>query len=109
MARLRETYNALNMTPPVATPPDTLIDAMQTGDRLGYHPETVQKEIAHFRELMPKAVAAVNTAVSEGQKRLVEFSQHPPSHDAGVDIKAEIQKRADALARAQSLVSDAGK
>jgi alpha-glucosidase len=97
------------MTPPVATPPDTLIDAMQTGDRLGYHPETAQKEIARFHELMPKAVAAVNTAVSEGRKRLVEFSQHPPSNDAGVDIKAEIQKRTDALARAQSLISDAGK
>ena len=57
MARLRETYNALNMTPPVATPPDILIDAMQTGDRLGYHPELAQKEIAHFHEVMPKVLS----------------------------------------------------
>jgi alpha-glucosidase len=110
MARLRETYNALNMTPPVATPPDDLIDAMQTGDRLGYHPERAQKEIAHFHEVMPKAQAAVNTVVGEGQKRLDEFAQRPPRHDAGpVDMKAEIQKRTDALARAQKLISDAGK
>ena len=54
MARLRETYNALNTTPPVAAPPDILIDAMQTGDRLGYHPEMAQKEIAHFRQVLPE-------------------------------------------------------
>jgi alpha-glucosidase (family GH31 glycosyl hydrolase) len=110
MARLRETYNALNMTPPVATPPDTLIDAMQTGDRLGYHPELAQREIAHFHEVMPKALAAVNTVVGEGQKRLDDFVQHPPRRDAGpIDMKAEIQKRIDALARAQKLMSDACK
>ncbi len=110
MARFRETYNALNTTPPVAAPPDILIDAMQTGDRLGYHPETAQKEIEHFHEVMPKALAAVNTAVSEGQKRLEGFAQHPPRHEEGVtDMKAEIQKRSDALARAEKLASDAGK
>jgi alpha-glucosidase len=110
MTRLRETYNALNMTPPVATPPDTLIYAMQTGDRLGYHPELAQKEIAHFHEVTPKVLTAVNTIVDEGQKRLDQFAQHPPRHEAGpIDMKAEIQKRSDALARAQRLISDAGK
>jgi alpha-glucosidase (family GH31 glycosyl hydrolase) len=109
MARLRETYNALNMTPHVAAPPDLLIDAMQTGDRLGYHPELAQKEIVHLHEVMPKALAAVNTAVGEGQKRLDGFAQHPPRQEAGpIDMKAEMQKRTDALARAQKLISDAG-
>jgi alpha-glucosidase len=110
MARLRETYNSLNMTPPVAAPPDILIDAMQTGDRIGYHPELAQKEIAHFHEVMPKALAAVNTVVAEGQKRLDQFAQHPPRQEPGTtDMKAETQKRSDALARAQKLVSDAGR
>ncbi len=110
MARLRETYNALNTTSPVAAPPDLLIDAMQTGDRIGYHPETAQKEIAHFHEVMPKAQTAVNTLVSEGQKRLDEFAKHPPRHEEGATaMKAEIQKRSDALARAEKLASDAGK
>ncbi len=110
MARLRETYNALNTTPPVAAPPDILIDAMQTGDRLGYHPELAQKEIKHFHEVLPKALAAVNTTVSEGQKRLEGFAQHPPRQEAGAtDMKAEIQKRSDALVRAQKLASDAGR
>ncbi len=111
MARLRETYNALNMTPPAATPPDILIDAMQTGDRMGYHPELAQKEIAHFREVMPQALRSRQHCKSaKGQKRLEEFAQHPPRNEAGpVDIQAEIQKRADALARAAKLVTEAGK
>ena len=54
MAILRETYDALNSTPPLAAPPDILIDAMQTGNRIGYHPELAQKEIAHFHEVLPQ-------------------------------------------------------
>jgi hypothetical protein len=59
---------------------------------------------------MPKAETSVNAVIGEGQKRLDQFAQHPPRHEAGpIDMKAEIQKRSDALARAQRLISDAGK
>jgi len=109
MARLRETYNALNMTPPAAAPPDILIDAMQTGNRIGYHPELAQKEIAHFHEVLPKAQDAVNKLVADGQKRLDEFAKHPTHHEAGpIDLQAEKQKRADALNRAAKLVAETG-
>jgi alpha-glucosidase len=110
MARLRETYNALNTTPPLAAPPDILIDAMQTGNRIGYHPENAQKEIAHFHEVLPKAKDAVNKLVADGQKRLEEFAQHPPHHEAGpIDMQAEIQKRTGALGRAQKLMAETAK
>ncbi len=110
MARLRGTYDALNMTPPAAAPPDILIDAMQTGDRIGYHPELAQKEIAHFHQVLPQAQAAVSKVVEEAQKRLDELAQRTSRHNAGqIDIQAEKQKRADALSRAAKLVSDAGK
>jgi len=110
MARLRETYNALNMTPPAAAPPDILIDAMQTGNRIGYHPELAQKEIAHFHEVLPKAQDAVNKLVADGQKRLDDFAKHPPHHEAGpIDMQAEKQKRADALNRAEKLMAETGK
>jgi alpha-glucosidase (family GH31 glycosyl hydrolase) len=110
MVRLRATYDALNTTPPLAAPPDILIDAMQTGDRLGYHPEDAQKEIAHFRTVMPEAKAAVDKLVQEGNGRLEEFGQRL-HREAGnnIDIKAERQKRADALARAAKLVVDAAR
>jgi alpha-glucosidase len=106
MARLRETYNALNTTPPLAAPPDILIDAMQTGNRIGYHPETAQKEIAHFHEVLPKAKEAVGKLVADGRKRLDNFA---PRHEAGpIDMQAEKQKRADALNRAEKLVAETG-
>lgn len=109
MARLRETYNALNTTPPLASPPDTLIDAMQTGDRLGYHPENAQKEIAHLHKVLPEAQAAVDKLVQDGTARLDEFGARL-HHEAGaVDVQAERQKRADALVRAKKLVADIAK
>ena len=46
MARLRETYDILNATWPVGWSPDRLIDAMQTGDRISYHPERAFVEVS---------------------------------------------------------------
>jgi alpha-glucosidase (family GH31 glycosyl hydrolase) len=109
MTRLRATYDALNATPPLAAPPDILINAMQTGDRLGYHPEDAQKEIAHFHEVLPQAQAAVAKLVQDGKQRLDKFGQGM-HHEAGnnIDMQAEKQKRADALDRAAKLVGDTG-
>jgi alpha-glucosidase (family GH31 glycosyl hydrolase) len=45
LVRLRETYDILNAAWPVAWTPDSLIDAMQTGDRITYHPETALDEL----------------------------------------------------------------
>jgi alpha-glucosidase (family GH31 glycosyl hydrolase) len=44
LTRLRETYDILNAAWPAAGSPDPLIDAMQTGDRISYHPETAFAE-----------------------------------------------------------------
>jgi alpha-glucosidase (family GH31 glycosyl hydrolase) len=46
LTRLRETYDILNAAWPAAGSPDLLIDAMQTGDRIGYHPETAFAEVS---------------------------------------------------------------
>ena len=45
ITRLRETYDILNMTWPEGWTPDTLIDALQTADRIGYHVETAFDEL----------------------------------------------------------------
>jgi alpha-glucosidase (family GH31 glycosyl hydrolase) len=110
MTRLRATYDALNTTPPLASPPDILIDAMQTGDRLGYEPKDAQKEIAHFNQVLPAVKVAVNKLVQDGTKRLDEFGQSM-HREAGnnIDMQAEKQKRADAMARAAKLVADMSK
>ncbi|HZY62736.1 MAG TPA: TIM-barrel domain-containing protein [Edaphobacter sp.] len=47
-ARLRSAYDVLNQAWPFTWSPDDLIEVLQTGDRLSYHPETAQKELADF-------------------------------------------------------------
>jgi alpha-glucosidase len=46
MTCLRETYDILNAAWPARWSPDPLIDAMQTGDRISYHPETAFAEMS---------------------------------------------------------------
>jgi alpha-glucosidase len=46
LTRLRETYDILNAAWPAAGSPDSLVDAMQTGDRMSYHPETAFAEVS---------------------------------------------------------------
>jgi alpha-glucosidase (family GH31 glycosyl hydrolase) len=54
MARLREAYDILNAAWPHAWSPDSLIDAMQAGDRISYHPETAAMELNRLPELLTK-------------------------------------------------------
>ena len=46
MTRLRESYDILNANWPAAWSPDSLIGAMQVGDRLTYHPNTALAELS---------------------------------------------------------------
>jgi alpha-glucosidase (family GH31 glycosyl hydrolase) len=110
MTRLRGAYDALQQSWPIATPPDELIDAMQTGDRLGYHPERAVEEMAHLHEVLPKAQAAVdgldaafNQRVDEAMKRI------GGANYANLDLAAEKQRRLDNLHRAERLVDEAAK
>ncbi|MGB7549905.1 MAG: TIM-barrel domain-containing protein [Terracidiphilus sp.] len=112
MTRLRGAYDAINQTLPVASPPDVLIDAMQTGDRLGYHPERAAEEIAHFNEVLPQAQAAVQAMGQGFAQRMDDFAlrmSHESWRPAGMDMEAQKQHRVDALARARKLVTEAGK
>jgi len=112
MARLRGAYDAMNQTQPVANPPDALIDAMQTGDRLGYHPENAQKELAHFHEELPKAQAAVAQIGATFTEHLEENIKRysPQKWIAGsLDVEAVKKSRTKAMARAEKLVTEAGK
>ena len=60
MARFRNAYDSINEATSSGAP-DPLILAMQTGDRLGYHPETAAIEIGQRRQAFTKAVASVQT------------------------------------------------
>ena len=93
-------------------PPDVLVDAMQTGDRLGYHPESAVAEIAHLHEVLPKAQAAVAAIDSNFAARLDAYitrMKAHPSFDVPVDYEAEAKRRLDAIAKAHMQVDEAGK
>jgi hypothetical protein len=60
VSRLRETYDILNATWPAAWSPDHLIDAMQTGDRISYHPETAFAEVS----ALPKKLAGLSAEIN---------------------------------------------
>lgn len=110
MTRLRGAFEALQNTGPVARPPDALIDAMQSGDRLGYHPETAVAEIAHFRAALPQAKAAVDGVGRDFTQRMDDYVKRLIRDNVRVaDLEVQKQKRLDALARAEKLVAEAQK
>jgi alpha-glucosidase len=72
MTRLRSAYDALNQTSPRESP-ESLIVAMQTGDRLSYDPSNASAEIEHFQDSYQKALFSVRevaqtAAMSDAQK-----------------------------------------
>ena len=108
MTRLRGAYDAMHQTWPLSSPPDLLVDAMQAGDRLGYHPEKAKEEIAHFHMVLPQAKAAIETIGQTYAQRLDDTIKHMGSNKPA-DLDAQKQHRLDAMARAQKQVNEAGK
>ena len=109
MTRLRAAYDAMQETWPVSAPPDALVDAMQTGDRLSYHPEFVQEEILHYHIALLEAQTAVSAinktfadSLTSNIKRIGGANFTPE------EIQAQKQRRIDAFQRAERLVSLAG-
>lgn len=110
MTRLRGAYDALQQTWPVSSPPDFLIDAMQTGDRLAYHPERASDEIAHFHEVLPKAEKAVHengVDFAQRAQQYVRRMENNPLRPA--DLETERQTRVNEMSRAERLAEEAKK
>jgi alpha-glucosidase len=113
MTRLRGAYNELQKTWPISAPPDLLIDAMQTGDRLGYHPENATAEIEHFRQVVLDAQTAVEGIRPGFSQRADEYIKRLIAEEtrskmpAPANLEAQKQSRLDAMARAVKLVQEA--
>jgi alpha-glucosidase len=112
MTRLRGAYEAMQQTWPVSDPPDVLIDALQTGDRLRYHHENAREEIARFHDLLPKAKTAIAQIRATFAPRMEEYAKRLMASNwrpAVADMEALKQRRLDAVARAERLVTEASK
>jgi len=112
MKRVRGAYDMMRQLSPVSDATDNVIDAMQAGDRMSYHPEHAVEEIAHFHEVLPKAQADVAGIQSGLAARIDEFIKRAKGNrwlPADFDFAGEAKRRLDAVAKAHSQVDDAGK
>jgi Domain of unknown function (DUF5110)/Glycosyl hydrolases family 31 len=108
MTLLREAYDAMQQTGPVAGPSIALIDAMQSGDRLSYYPDKIETELPHFDATLKQAQADVTVLDKEFEKRLSDSSRRIGGATlAPADVESEKQKRRDALHRAEALLAEA--
>jgi alpha-glucosidase (family GH31 glycosyl hydrolase) len=100
MTRLREAFDVMQQTWPLGVPPDTLIDAMQSGNRLGYTPEEAGSELRHFAGVLPQAIASVHADAKgfppEEQKAIEERRQQAGKEGAKMldDYKTRTTKAA---------------
>jgi hypothetical protein len=108
MTRLRAAYDALQQTSPVSASPDLLVDAMQSGIRLGYHPERAVEEIEHSHQVLPKAQAAVTALDESFSKGLANMIERNSAAMSPAEMEAQKQHKLDLLHRAQKLVVEAG-
>jgi alpha-glucosidase (family GH31 glycosyl hydrolase) len=104
MTRLRDTYDPLNRTWPAGRSPDSLIDVMQTGDRLHYHPERAGEELRHLREVLPTAQADVK-AMGDSLTIAVQDRKTNQANSAG-HSNPQRDKRAQDLDDSRSRAMD---
>jgi alpha-glucosidase (family GH31 glycosyl hydrolase) len=59
LERLKKSLDLLNASWPTALPPNILIEAAQTGDRIGYQPASAQTEVSAFWDQYRESQAAI--------------------------------------------------
>jgi alpha-glucosidase len=109
MTRLREAYDSLNLTFPIAWSPDELVDAMQAGDRLTYYPQQAGEQLTHYQAVLPEAIAKVNELSRPPSQKEIEtlakrYRVNPESAEAKAQQKAAEYR--DRVARALAALAD---
>ena len=112
MTRLREVYQAMRETLPAGDATDALIEVYETGDRIGYYPETAAMEISHFHEALGKAQTSVREKDASFDAHAEEAikRQDPRRQDPNAPSIEELTKRRTAaMRRAEKLMEDTAK
>jgi alpha-glucosidase len=113
MTRLRTAFDSIRQTWPVTSiPSDPLIDAMQSGDRLTYHPERIVEEIAHLHEVLPaaaKAVRELSDDFVQQDKDITLKTANLLGTEFSETLRSNRQIRLDALARARLMIEEAAR
>lgn len=107
MTRLREAYDTLNQTFPIAWSPEELVDVMQTGDRLSYYPQQAGDQLQHYREMLPQAKAKVKELETlPGQEELVELARRFKVDPNSELVQGKVSEFKGAVARAAAALAD---
>ena len=110
LTRLRGAYDALQQSYPFTSSPDAVIDAMQTGDRLSYHPELASGEILRFHTALLEAQVSVKALKPVFLDHLSKDSNRISEASPGTaEFNAQKQRRLDTFKRAELLVTEASK
>jgi alpha-glucosidase (family GH31 glycosyl hydrolase) len=107
-ARLLSVYNLLNQTHPVSWSADPLIDAMQTGDRMSYHPETARTEIGRFSAKYVAGIAAVQKSLDlfAGETDEQAAARLTKGHENDTAYLARMKQYKATLERAMAQLND---
>jgi hypothetical protein len=106
ITRLRAAYDALNSLWPFTWSSQPLIDALQTGDRLQYHPETARTEMARFPGVYAQAVADLQALIDKANIPSDQVAKML-MQDRGADTaKDRAERYKSTLHRAMVLLQD---
>ena len=112
MTRLQSAVQTLQRAWPFNTVPEELIDAAQTGDKIGYDPKTAGEAMTHYREVLAKAQAKVNAMAKSGMtdEQKQALSKAPGPEWDTLEARAAVADYPNKLVRAAAEVNDvAGK
>lgn len=99
LVRLRQAYDLLaNDYPATAAVPDALTVPMQTGDRLGYHPETAQRELDGFAAKYRAAVSVTEAMEVQSEPATKAVSGAPSAGPEAERSRSHQERLAKALA-----------
>src|SRR5205085_12577080 len=107
MTWLRDSYDTVNQGGPLGWSHDELTAAMQSGDRLSYHPESASKEIAQYREVLPQAQGQVQGLTKGFSQEQMEKIATRVGQDWKSDAaKKKITEYNDRVGRALAQIGD---
>jgi len=92
ITRLRGAYDTLNALWPFTWSSDALIDAMQTGDRLSYHPERAHEELARFPKIYTQALTDLQSLIDKTTESEEQLEAKLMQHKGADTVKERAQR-----------------
>jgi alpha-glucosidase len=85
ITRLRDAEDMMAATVPVGLPPDELVDAAQTGDRLSFRPDTAEQELGGFRAKLQSAYEQIKQMKDLGEAAQRQLDRQAAGPNANAD------------------------